>query len=245
MFYACGDYNINLLQCDVNHKIASYLKSVTSSGSFCLIDKPTRLGESSATLLDHFYTNNLTTPLTSGIPESDISEHLPILVSIHSCIPTHSPALYKFRRHTNKIDYEKFNNELHDILQKKLSHSGMSVHQKFDTFISTLKNLLDKHAPLIRQSRRERNLVQKTWIAKAIMVSIRHKNRLFSKICKNRAPSATVAYKKCRILLTRIKYKAKQHQELFIAYKKILARHGQLYMILSVKSKSAQPYQKL
>ena len=72
MFYACGDYNINLLQSDANHKIASYVNSVTSSGSFCLIDKPTRLGESSATLLDHFYTNNLTTPITSGILESDI-----------------------------------------------------------------------------------------------------------------------------------------------------------------------------
>jgi len=26
VFYACGDYNINLLQSDANHKIASYLK---------------------------------------------------------------------------------------------------------------------------------------------------------------------------------------------------------------------------
>ena len=33
-FYACGDYNINLLQNDANHKIASYLNSVTSSCSF-------------------------------------------------------------------------------------------------------------------------------------------------------------------------------------------------------------------
>jgi len=44
LFYACGDYDINLLQSDANHKIASYLNSVTISGSFCLIDKPTRLG---------------------------------------------------------------------------------------------------------------------------------------------------------------------------------------------------------
>ena len=80
VFYACGDYNINLLQCDANHKITSYLNSVTSSGSFCLIDKPTRLGELSATLLDHFYANNLTTPITSGILGSDISDHIVVLV---------------------------------------------------------------------------------------------------------------------------------------------------------------------
>jgi len=66
------------------------------------------------------------------------------------------------------------------------------------------------------------NLPKKTWITKAIMVSIRHKNRLFSKICKNRSPSATNAYKKYRNLLTQIKYKAKQpyYQYLFSAYQK-------------------------
>jgi len=106
---------------------------------------------------------------------------------------------------------EQFNNELLDIPRNILSHNGMSVHQKFNTLVSTLKKLLDKHAPLIRQSRLERKLAQKPWITKAIMVSYRHKNRLFSKICNNRTPSATVAYKKYRNLLTRIKYKAKQN----------------------------------
>ena len=98
----------------------------------------------------------------------------------------------------------------------------MNIHQKFDTLVTTSKNLLDKHAPLIRQSRRERKLAQKPWITKAIMVSIRHKNRLFSKICKNRTLSATNAYKKYRNLLTRIKYKAKQnyYQYLLSAYQK-------------------------
>jgi len=106
--------------------------------------------------------------------------------------------------------------------KNKLSHDGMNIHQKFDTLVSTFKNLLDKHAPLIRQSRRERKLAQKPWITKAIMVSIGHKNRFFSKICKNRTPSATNAYKKYRNLLTRIKYKAKQnyYQYLFSAYQK-------------------------
>ena len=147
-----------MLQLDANHKIASFLNSVTNSGSFCLIDKPTRLGTSSATLLDHSYTNNLSTPITSGIQESDVSDHLPTFVLIRSHIPPYSSASYKFRRHLNKIDYEQFRNELYDILQNKLSHNGMNIHQKFDTLVSTLKSLLHNHAPLISQSRHERNL---------------------------------------------------------------------------------------
>ena len=131
VFYACGDYNINLLQSDANHKIASHLNSVTSSGLFCLIAKPTQLVESSATLLDHFYANNLTTTITSGILESDKSDHLPTFVLIRSYIPPYSSASYKFRKHLNKIDYEQFNNELYDILHNKLSHNGMNIHQKY------------------------------------------------------------------------------------------------------------------
>ena len=64
----------------------------------------------------------------------------------------------------------------------------MNIHQKFDTLVSTFKNLLDKHVPLIRQSRRQRKLAHKPWITKAILISIRHKNRLFSKICNNCTP---------------------------------------------------------
>ena len=244
--YACGDYNINLLQCDADRKIASYLNSVISSGSFCLIDKPTRLGESSATLLDQLYTNNLTTPIARGILESDISDHLPTFVLIRSYIPPYSSASYKFRRHLNKIDYEQFNNELYDVLQNKLSHCGMSVHQKFDILFSTLKKLLDKNAPHIRQSRRERKLAEKPWITKGIMVSIRRKNRLFSKICKNRIPSATNAYKKYRNLLIRIKYKAKQnyYQYLFSACQKNSSKiWATIHDIIS--KNSAHPYEKL
>jgi len=170
----------NLLQSDANHKFASYWNSVTSSGSSCLIDKPTRLGNRQLPC-STTYINNLTTPITSGILESDISDHLPTFVLIRSYIPPYSSASYKFRRQLNK-------KELYDILQNKLSHNGMNIHQKFDTLVSTFKNLLDKHAPLFRHSRREQKLAQKPWITKAIMVSFRHKNRLFSKICAKITP---------------------------------------------------------
>ena len=145
---------------------------------------------------------NVKTPIEDFLA-AILSEALsvPTFVLIRSYIPPYSSASYKFRRHLNKIDYEQFNNELYDILQNKLSHNSINIHQKFDTLVGTFKNLLDKHAPLIRQSRRERKLAQKPWITKAIMVSIRHKNRLFSKICKNRTPSATNAYKKYRNVL--------------------------------------------
>ena len=43
-----------------------------------LIDKPTRVTESSATLIDNIFTNELRHNLTCGILFNDISDHLPI-----------------------------------------------------------------------------------------------------------------------------------------------------------------------
>ena len=123
---------------------------------------------------------NVKTPIEDFLA-AILSEALsvPTFVLIRSYIPPYSSASYQFRRHLNKIDYEQFNNELYDILQNKLFCNGMNIHQKFDTLVSTLKSLLDKHAPLIRQSIRERKLAQKPWITKAIMVSIGHQKTLF------------------------------------------------------------------
>ena len=175
-----------------------------------MIDKPTRLGESSATLFDHFYTKNLTIPITSGILESDISDRLLTFVLIRSYIPPYSSASYKFRRHLNKIDYEQFNNELYDILQNKLSHNGINIHQTFDTLISTLQTCQINMHLLSDSPDANENLPKNLGSPKQLWFQSVIK-KLFSKICKNRIPSATNAYKKYRNLLTRIKYKAKQN----------------------------------
>jgi len=51
------------------------------------------------------------------------------------------------------------------MLQRKCSHNGIGVHHNFIALISTLKTILEKHTPIIiRQSRRERKLAQKTWV---------------------------------------------------------------------------------
>ena len=49
-----------------------------SLGLYPLIDKPTRITDFSATLIDNIFTNELHHNITSGILFNDISDHLPI-----------------------------------------------------------------------------------------------------------------------------------------------------------------------
>ena len=71
-FYALGDFNIDLLQLNTNKAICMYAENLLASSMKCLIDKPTRIAETSKTLIDHIYTNNLESSLLSGICINDI-----------------------------------------------------------------------------------------------------------------------------------------------------------------------------
>ena len=49
----------------------------------------------------------------------------------------------------------------------------------FDEFVDRIAELINKHAPLKRLSRRQLKLARKPWIAKGILTSIRYKNAIF------------------------------------------------------------------
>ena len=67
-----GDMNIDLLKCNCHNKTNEYLDNLFSYGFIPTISKPTRVTRSSATLIDHIYTNDITLRYTSGIIITDV-----------------------------------------------------------------------------------------------------------------------------------------------------------------------------
>ena len=76
--YLCGDFNIDLLKHDSHNSTKHFLDIMYSFGLYPLIDKFTRVTDSSATLIDNICTYELCHNLTCGILFNDISDHLPI-----------------------------------------------------------------------------------------------------------------------------------------------------------------------
>ena len=70
-----GDFNINLLHAESSHYAQEFLLSLQSFSFTPTIDKPTRVHNSSATLIDNILTNNIDVNITSGNIVSDISDH--------------------------------------------------------------------------------------------------------------------------------------------------------------------------
>jgi len=84
LFLICGDININLLQQDIVLSVSNYVNTYNSYNCLELITKPTMITTTSRTLIDHIYTNLPARKLTPGILINDLSDHLPVFLSIKS-----------------------------------------------------------------------------------------------------------------------------------------------------------------
>ena len=73
-----GDYNINVLKHADNNVSHEFLEIFLSASFLPLVSKPTRVADSSATLIDNIFSNVIPHP-NSYIVLSDITDHYPIL----------------------------------------------------------------------------------------------------------------------------------------------------------------------
>ena len=70
------DYNIDLSKQTSDTKVCNYINEIFSSGCYSLINKPTRINSTSATTLDHVYTNSLHRVAVAGVLILDISGYI-------------------------------------------------------------------------------------------------------------------------------------------------------------------------
>ena len=73
--HICGDYNIDLLQIENSTKVNLFYQNMSLSGFFPKITLPTRLSETTCTLIDNIITNNIDNNHLSGVLTRKISDH--------------------------------------------------------------------------------------------------------------------------------------------------------------------------
>ena len=74
-----GDMNIDLINVSHHDKTNSFIDSIFSLDYLRLIAKPTIIANTSATLLEHLYSNSINDQTINGIVLSDVSDHFGIL----------------------------------------------------------------------------------------------------------------------------------------------------------------------
>ena len=178
-----GDYNVNLLNYCKHRETTEFVDILHSNSFVSLINRPTRINGSSATLIDNIFTNcysNIHDTFRCLI-QYDITDHFPIIHidgSVkHSNIDTHILSRNMSQRNKqdflcamSNVDWGAINSE-------------MNTQGAFSLFHSTLVKLNNKYFPLRKLKLNYHN--RKPWLTQGLKDSIREKKQIIQELYEN------------------------------------------------------------
>ena len=185
-----GDFNYDLLQID--NKLNDLLDTMSDNSFYSLISKPTRITETSATILDHVWTNLYSKNIKTAVLLHPLSDHLPILMCYHTNQIEHKP--------DNKI--RTFNEANIKHFQQELENSDMNLilqetdpNTAFCMFKDKYCNVFNHCFPLVKnKTRRKTN----NWFDVDLQKLIKEKDKLFKKYIAKKSIIAKANYNAAR-----------------------------------------------
>ena len=144
-------------------------------GFMPVITKATRVTDHTSSLIDHIYTNTPEKVIKSGICLADISDHLPVFCTIAKTLPSSNEARY-FRDFSH-FKHNAFLLDLSNIDFKTLVNAD--VNESMSNILNNLRTKTNRHAPVRKASRQKKKQLEKPWVSKAILASIKRKHKLF------------------------------------------------------------------
>ena len=217
--YISGDFNFDLLKFDLNDTINDFLSKFYDHNMFPLIDRPTRITSSSATLLDNIFCNCFTHKIKSGVLISDLTDHYPIfqctsstLHFVRNKLPPDKSRLFN----RNRLDC--FTDSIKQINWDDILSFNSTV-DAYNAFIHKFLLAYNFHFPIkhFRKKSSMRNVPRKPWISSAILKSINRKDNLYKRYVCNRTDnnrSAYVNYKNKLTTLIRLSKRNYYHNKL-------------------------------
>ena len=178
-----GDLNMNLLRVNNHTPTSVLLDNMISHGLIPHITLPTRVTETSASLIDHIYSNINTDSLIAGTFKTDISDHFANFICIKwSPRKCPSPKYVSFRN-TSPIAIQNLNTALLDTDWSIILHQN-DVNIAYSEFIQKFSALIDNHLPYVTKRFSKYSNKKNPWITKGILISLKTKTKLYNKMLK-------------------------------------------------------------
>ena len=178
--YVIGDFNICLMKSEISNISNDFLLSLQSCYLIPTIDKPTRVRNNSASLIDNIFVNNPNHVLISGNIISDISDHFSQFCIIKSPRQRHKINKTKIRDYSRFSEYSYASDVAQVNWNEMFLKGGNDIDKIFSTFYNKLNEIVNRHAPMKLLSRRKIKQFSKPWITRGIRSSIKVKNKLFA-----------------------------------------------------------------
>ena len=123
-----------------------------------------------------------------------------------------------------------------------LHKHDISIDIKFDYFYETLSNLVDKHVPSKKMTKKDIKLHSKPWITSKIVRLIRYRDRLKRKLKQKFTPDIEFLYKKFRnhVVSELRTSRAAYYNQYFLTHKENMTKHWSgIRSIINIKHFSA------
>ena len=191
-----GDLNIDLLKYQSNPNTASFLDNMIVKNLIPKITKPTRKTETSATLIDHIFTNIENTFCLAGTLLTDISDHYSNFISIKfKSQQKLFPQTYTYRAIT-QTSLANLNNSMQEHDWNDI-YNASDVNIAYELFEKQLSRLLNTHLPIVSKKFNRHRHKYQPWITKGILRSLKQKEKLYIHMLKAKnTPSFSVKEQK-------------------------------------------------
>ena len=185
-----GDLNYNLIECSTNHTCQEYLDAMLSYELKPEITLPTKLNRNSCKLYDHIFSHlksdNIKT--TSCIYLADISDHLPVFISLKTDKPAQSRPTYRYIRDTSNENCKKFLAKIAELIAGTTFETSLSTDPNiaYKTLSDILTKCYDSSFPVKRIKVTKYNTKQSPWITQGLLNSIKTRDILYRKLKKTK-----------------------------------------------------------
>ena len=143
-----GDFNVDLLKCDINTDSATFLDSMYTHFLFPYISTPTRVTTQSKILIDNIFSNNIDDGLISGNITTTITDHYAQLLLKKDIKLQHTIQIL-FRHNLKNFNDAQFDYELKSTdCVTVLEADKKDIDISFNKFLLKFNNLLQQNAPL-------------------------------------------------------------------------------------------------
>ena len=178
--FLLGDFNINLLNCNVHNPTNEFLDSLASNSFLFYILQPIRITSHSKTLINNIFTNITLPDSRSGNLTATISDHLPqflIVPNIFSNPPSNKSNIYE-------RDWSNFEQDYFDYFSihwnEMLKIEKQNINYSTEMFLNKINELLGNFAPFKKISKYKLKFKSKPWITPGLQKSISVKNKFLT-----------------------------------------------------------------
>ena len=205
--YICGDFNINLLKIHTKTHYNTFFENLLSSGFFPKITLPTRICDSSSTLIDNIFSNVIEPNTKSGILTSHISDHQAIFITTNFKFNRDNKTKYINVETKDDASLNNFINELKNlnIIANMNIEPNANPSENYAIFENLLTYAKNKHLPVRRKKFDKQKHHINKWITRGLLTSINSKNKLYKKLAQMRVDGNVETYNQLKIRFNRFR----------------------------------------